>query len=187
MQYEIKHIHEDLGVTMLYVTHDQVEALTMSDRIAVFDDGIVQQLASPHVLYDQPINAFVANFIGENNRLMGKVTSIQGDTCTVELEGGGGKVNAKKINVDAVGDKTTLSLRPERVVVNPKPGECENSCNAKVEELIYHGDHTRTRVAASGNTDFIIKVPNTNNQKHMKTGEEISIGWNTQDCRALDV
>ncbi len=186
MQYEIKHIHEDLGVTMLYVTHDQVEALTMSDRIAVFDDGIVQQLASPHVLYDEPTNAFVANFIGENNRLMGTVKSVEGDVCNVELEGGGGIVQAKKVNVDKVGDKTTLSLRPERVLVNPAAGECANNCPARVEELIYHGDHTRTRVSVSGNSEFIIKVPNTHNQTHMKRGQTIVIGWNTIDCRALD-
>ena len=171
---------------MLYVTHDQVEALTMSDRIAVFDDGIVQQLASPHKLYDEPTNAFVANFIGENNRLMGKVVSVDGENCAVELAGGGGLVQAKKINVDGVGSETTLSLRPERVIVNPGEGECANTCGAMVEELIYHGDHTRTRVSVSGNTDFIIKVPNTHNQEHMKKGESIKIGWNTDDCRALD-
>ena len=71
MQYEIKRIHADLGVTMIYVTHDQTEAMTMSDRIAVFNDGVVQQLASPETLYEAPENAFVAYFIGENNRLVG--------------------------------------------------------------------------------------------------------------------
>ncbi|MGB1236621.1 MAG: ABC transporter ATP-binding protein [Pseudomonadales bacterium] len=186
MQYEIKHIHEDLGVTMMYVTHDQVEALTMSDRIAVFDDGIVQQLASPSKLYDEPVNAFVANFIGENNRLMGKVTNVDGDYCDVELEQGAGKVRALKINVDGVGDRTTLSLRPERVEVNPNPGSCANMCQARVEELIYHGDHTRTRVSVAGTEDFVIKVPNTHNQQHMTKGESITIGWQTDDCRALD-
>jgi putative spermidine/putrescine transport system ATP-binding protein len=88
MQYEIKHIHESLGVTMVYVTHDQSEALTMSNRIAVFEDGIIQQLASPDELYERPQNAFVAGFIGENNRFMGKVLSLNGTTCEVEVEGG---------------------------------------------------------------------------------------------------
>ena len=74
MQYEIKHIHENLGVTVVYVTHDQSEALTMSNRIAVFNDGIIQQLATPADLYERPENAFVAQFIGENNRLRGKVS-----------------------------------------------------------------------------------------------------------------
>ena len=73
MQYEIKHIHENLGVTVVYVTHDQTEALTMSDRIAVFNDGVIQQLSSAEDMYEQPQNAFVAQFIGENNELSGVV------------------------------------------------------------------------------------------------------------------
>ena len=76
MQYEIKHIHESLGVTVVYVTHDQSEALTMSNRIAVFNDGVIQQLAAPDALYEAPENAFVAQFIGENNTLTGKIRSV---------------------------------------------------------------------------------------------------------------
>ena len=72
MQYEIKHIHEQIGITVVYVTHDQNEALTMSNRIAVFNDGKIQQISSPDILYEKPENAFVANFIGENNQLKGK-------------------------------------------------------------------------------------------------------------------
>jgi putative spermidine/putrescine transport system ATP-binding protein len=78
MQLEIKHIHDDIGITIVYVTHDQSEALTLSDRIAVFNEGVVQQLASPSDLYERPENAFVAQFIGENNRLMGKVVETNG-------------------------------------------------------------------------------------------------------------
>ena len=85
MQYEIKHIHENLGVTVVYVTHDQSEALTMSNRIAVFDDGIIQQLADPVTLYEKPENAFVAQFIGENNRLNGTVESVTKSVATVKL------------------------------------------------------------------------------------------------------
>ncbi len=186
MQYEIKHIHESLGVTMLYVTHDQTEALTMSDRIAVFEDGIVQQLASPSALYENPENAFVAGFIGENNCLMGTVKGIDGNYCSVELDGDGGIVKALKANVDKVGDRTTLSLRPERVVVEPQNGDCVNCCDAKVEELIYHGDHIRTRVSVSGNSDFIIKVPNSHKHGQLNRNESIKIGWAADDVRALD-
>ncbi len=186
MQYEIKHIHQSLGVTMLYVTHDQTEALTMSDRIAVFEDGIVQQLASPSALYESPENAFVAGFIGENNRLMGDVKEVAGDYCSVELEGGGGMIKALKVNVDKVGSKTSLSLRPERVVVDPQNGDCENLCEARVEELIYHGDHIRTRASVSGNSEFIIKVPNSHEHGLLKCGDSIRIGWSADDVRALD-
>ncbi|MEQ9327732.1 MAG: ABC transporter ATP-binding protein [Rhodospirillales bacterium] len=186
MQYEIKHIHESLGVTVVYVTHDQSEALTMSNRIAVFDDGIVQQLAAPEVLYEKPENAFVAGFIGENNRLMGKVTGINGTTCDVELDGGGGKVQALKVNVDGVGVNTTLSLRPERVTIDPSEGTTENSCPARVEELIYLGDHIRTRLTVSGNSEFIVKIPNAYGHVSLNEGEQVTVGWATEDCRALD-
>ncbi len=186
MQYEIKHIHENLGVSVVYVTHDQSEALTMSNRIAVFDDGIIQQLAPPSVLYEAPENAFVASFIGENNRLYGRVDAIDGNECQVTLEGGGGTVQALRINVADAGQRTTLSLRPERVMINPGEGQCDNSNDARVEELIYLGDHIRTRLTVSGNSEFIVKVPNAQGHASLKEGEQVRVGWVTEDCRALD-
>ena len=149
MQYEIKHIHDNLEVTVVYVTHDQSEALTMSNRICVFNEGIIEQLASPTDLYERPNNAFVAQFIGENNTLPGQVTSINGNHCQVQTDGGA-TVEALKVKVDANGDRTTLSLRPERVEVNPEPGKFPNVFDARVEELIYLGDHIRTRASVCG-------------------------------------
>ena len=118
MQYEIKHIHERINITVVYVTHDQSEALTMSNRIAVFNDGVIQQLSTPDILYEKPENAFVAQFIGENNRFDGTVKKLMVNICDVELDGGG-STKALKVNVDNVGDRTQLSVRPERVSVNP--------------------------------------------------------------------
>ena len=186
MQYEIKHIHEQLGVTVVYVTHDQAEALTMSDRIAVFNDGIIQQLSSPSDLYERPQNSFVAQFIGENNKLSGKIKALFDDTCTIELEGGGGTVDALAVNVGEKGDQTTLSLRPERIEINPANGSVPNTLEGKIEELIYLGDHVRTRMSVSGNSEFIVKVPNTYGHKLLKEGETAIVGWMTEDCRALD-
>ncbi len=185
MQYEIKHIHESLGVSMVYVTHDQSEALTMSNRIAVFDDGIIQQLASPPVLYEEPDNAFVAGFIGENNRLYGTVTAVNGTGCTVDLEGGG-TVQALAVNIGGKGSRTTLSLRPERVTIAPSEGQFPNVAHAKVEELIYLGDHIRTRISLAGNDQFIVKVPNAQGHASLAEGETVTVGWTMEDCRALD-
>ena len=84
MQYELKHIHETLGVTVVYVTHDQGEALTMSNRIAVFNDGYIQQLSSPNELYERPNNSFVARFIGENNIINGTIEGGDGKNCIVK-------------------------------------------------------------------------------------------------------
>jgi putative spermidine/putrescine transport system ATP-binding protein len=185
MQYEIKHLHENLGITVVYVTHDQTEALTMSDRIAVFDDGVIQQLATPEELYEKPQNAFVAEFIGENNRLFGQLEGIDGEQCSVRLDNGDQLV-ALKVNVDAVGDRTTLSLRPERVAVAPSNGAYVNVFEARVEELIYLGDHIRTRVNVCGNDQFVIKIPNASGHARIAVGETVKVGWTMEDCRALD-
>ena len=186
MQYEIKHIHENLGLTVVYVTHDQSEALTMSNRIAVFDDGIIQQCAPPEVLYEKPENAFCANFIGENNRLRGKVMEEANGNVKVAVDGSGSVVEAVKIKVEGVGARATLSLRPERVVVGPKKGEMSNIFPARAEELIYLGDHIRTRFTVCGHDDFIVKIPNSAAHAHLREGETVDIGWNAEDCRALD-
>lgn len=186
MQLEIKHIHERLGVTVVYVTHDQSEALTMSNRIAVFNDGIIQQLAPPDELYERPQKAFVAQFIGENNMLHGTVKSVEGDTCTVDI-GGGDEVLALKVNIGGVGDKTTLSLRPERVEVDPEPGKYPNEFEGEVRELIYLGDHIRTRASVSGHDDFVVKVANSSQHASLKEGATVKFGWTAEDCRALDV
>ena len=186
MQYEIKHIHENLGLTVVYVTHDQSEALTMSNRIAVFDDGVIQQCAPPEVLYEEPENAFCANFIGENNRFLGKVIEDNGDTVRVDIDDDAGTVVAKKVNVEGVGSRSTLSLRPERVTVNPEPGDFPNIFSGIAEELIYLGDHIRTRFTVLGHDDFIVKIPNSAAHAHLKEGDTVNIGWNAEDCRALD-
>jgi len=185
MQYEIKHLHERLGVTVVYVTHDQTEALTMSNRIAVIEHGTIQQVATPQDLYERPGNAFVAQFIGENNRLLGTVRELNGQTCVVAVEGG--DVRALVVEVAEVGSLSTLSLRPERVLIDPSPERCPNVFEAQVEELIYHGDHTRVRVHTCGCNDFIIKLSNAAARVQLAAGERIRIGWQVEDCRALDV
>ena len=185
MQYEIKHIHENLGVTVVYVTHDQSEALTMSNRVCVFDDGVVQQLAAPDVLYEQPENAFVAQFIGENNRLLGTVEAIEGNTCDVKLETGE-IIKSAAVNIAGKNSNTTLSLRPERVTIKPDAGQCPNNVQGTVKELIYLGDHIRARLELCGQDEFIVKVPNSATHKQLVEGESVNVGWQVEDCRALD-
>ncbi len=184
MQYEIKHLHESLGITVVYVTHDQSEALTMSDRVAVFNDGVIQQLAPPADLYERPENSFVAQFIGENNKLSGKVKSLEGKTATIELRDGT-ICHALAVNCGDVGSETLVSIRPERVVIGA--GKDKNSANAKVEELIYLGDHIRCRLNVMGNDEFVVKVPNSgDDKKSLAVGDTTTITWVTEDARALD-
>jgi putative spermidine/putrescine transport system ATP-binding protein len=185
MQYEIKHIHDELNVTVVYVTHDQSEAMTMSNRVAVFEDGVIQQLSTPDVLYEEPQNAFVAQFIGENNKISGEVIELVEDRCIVQVDSGE-IVKALKVNISKTGDRTTLSLRPERVTLNPAAGTFENIFEGTVRELIYLGDHLRTRINVCGNDDFIVKVPNAAGRIKINKGQKINVGWTAEDCRALD-
>ena len=186
MQFEIKHIADNLGITVVYVTHDQTEALTMSDRVAVFNDGRIQQLAPPDELYEAPVNSFVAQFIGENNTLEGIVTVMDRNRCVVRLDSGD-EIDAKPVNVTRVGDRTKVSIRPERVEFNKarlQPGA--HTLRARVEEFIYMGDMFRTRLSVAGNDEFIIKSRNAPDQTRLQPGQEIEIGWLPEDCRALD-
>lgn len=186
MQMEIKHLHEKLGITMVYVTHDQSEALTMSDRIAVFNDGVIQQLAPPADLYERPENAFVAQFIGENNRIPGIVREISGNTCAIEVAGGH-IVKALAIRANGVGSQVSLSLRPERVEAAPSLPDYPNCFEAEVAEVIYHGDHLRLRVSVFGNSEFMVKTQNNHIGFNPQAGHRIHLGWQLEDCRALDV
>ena len=156
----------------------------MSSRIAVFNDGKVQQLSSPDELYERPVNSFVAEFIGENNTFSGTVSDIAGGTCKVKLKNNV-EILANPISVKAKGEKTTVSLRPERALINPE-NKMDNNHQGKIEEIIYHGDHTRIRINLLGNDQFILKIPNSTSNLDIKLGNDINVGWNTKDSRALD-
>ncbi len=186
MQFEITRLAHDLGITTVYVTHDQTEALTMSDNVAVFDDGRIQQLDAPDVLYEEPKNSFVAQFIGENNTLDGVIKEIKGDSCVVQLDDGA-LIDAKPINVSKVGERTRVSIRPERVEANKDRLDSDaHLIKAEVLEFIYMGDVFRTRLKVAGNENFIMKTRNAPDQVRHKRGSMIEIGWLPKDCRALD-
>ncbi|WP_299618792.1 ABC transporter ATP-binding protein [uncultured Tateyamaria sp.] len=186
LQFEITRLAHDLGITTVYVTHDQTEALTMSDRVAVFDDGRIQQLAPPDKLYEEPQNSFVAQFIGENNTLDGVVKEINNGVALVQLDGGD-IIDAKPINVSKPGERTRVSIRPERVEMNKdRLNPDAHTLKAEVLEFVYMGDIFRTRLRVAGVDDFIIKTRNAPDQARLKPGEQIEIGWMAEDCRALD-
>lgn len=186
MQFEIKHLHENLGITVVYVTHDQGEALTMSDRVAVFNDGKIQQLAPPADLYERPENSFVAQFIGENNKLPGKIEKLSGDRALVRL-GNGELIDATPVNVSSTGQETLVSIRPERVEFKPEMmPEGAHTLNAEVVEVIYMGDILRVVLKVAGSSDFVMKMRNTLGQTKLEPGQKIRVGWHPQDARALE-
>ena len=186
MQFEITGLAHRLGITVVYVTHDQTEALTMSDRVAVFDDGRIQQLATPDHLYEKPENSFVAQFIGENNTMEGVIKELSGDFAKVELDGGE-VIDCKPINVSMPGERTRVSIRPERVEFDKNRLKSEaHILKAEVLEFIYMGDIFRTRLRVAGNDEFVVKTRNAPDQIRLEPGAKVEIGLLPSDCRALD-
>jgi len=157
----------------------------MSSRVAVFNAGTIQQLGPPKQIYEEPANSFVARFIGENNRLDGTVRAIDGDGCVVDV-GDGGSIRAAAVNVSAAGERTTLSIRPERVVVGEAAAGTDNCFEATVDEVVFHGDHLRMSATVCSQPGFIVKIPNSAGVAVGSPGNRIKIGWAARDCRALD-
>ena len=188
MQLEVRRLHQRLGVTMVYVTHDQHEALTMSDRIAVFHRGRVQQLDRPERIYEQPSNAFVARFIGENNRLVGRLEGVDGNRCTIRLAGDALVEGSLAAPLPA-GAQVMVSLRPERVQIGGAAptiganGHCRLA--GRLREVIYLGDHVRARVALPGNDDFTVKRPIDDAHRLPAIGQPVELAWAPEHCRAF--
>lgn len=177
MQIEIKHIHARLGVTLVYVTHDQGEALTMSDRVAIFRDGSLQQVGTPDEVYERPLTSFVAQFVGESNQFAGTVREASG---VVELDGGW-RVPATLAHAIAVGGRTTISVRPERIRFSREDG-----APAKVEELIYYGDHLRVAMRTDHGLPVVAKLLSGALPDWVRAGAAIRVSWDGRDARALD-
>jgi len=159
MQYELKSLHEKLGMTFVYVTHDQGEALTMSDRVAVFDKGVVQQLDTVDHLYEHPCNEFVANFIGDSNTLRGTVIRVDGDFCKLQLNDGacvvGRNVAGARVGATAIG-----CIRPERMRLAPSTQPSTgNALTGQARSVVYYGDHVRMCCTLPEQAECFVKVP----------------------------
>ena len=182
MQYEIKQIHRDLGVTIVYVTHDQSEALAMSDRIAIFQNGDIVQIDSPHDLYERPANVYVAGFIGENNILAGSVERHAGDGAIAVKLPCGREVTAKTAGADpATGAKTTLTVRPDRLVIGGDAPSLGNSLPGRVLDVTYLGDHFRAQIDIGGDQKIVVRRPSGQLSGKLESGDEILVGWRVED------
>ena len=157
MQIELKELHRRLGVTFVYVTHDQSEALTMSDRVAVFNDGFVQQVDRVDRLYEAPANRFVAGFVGDNTVLDGVVIAASATSCTVGLSNGS-RVTGLNVNGAKVGDNVQCCIRPERLELAGVLNQA-NTFEATVADVIYFGDHLRLRCTVAGQPEATVKLP----------------------------
>ena len=189
MQLEIRRLHQRLGVTMVYVTHDQAEALTMSDRIAVFHRGRIQQIDTPERMYESPRNAFVARFIGENNRLDGRLETNANGHCTIRLAASDARIDGTLAEPVQTGDAVTVSLRPERVQIGAAGHTIDGHPGCRLagslQEIIYLGDHVRARVVLTGNEEFMVKRPISEAQALPGIGEAVDVFWAPEHCRAF--
>ena len=185
LQYEIRRIQRQLGVTVLYVTHDQQEAMVMSDRVAVFRAGRIEQVAPPEVLYEEPRRAFVARFIGENNMLPGRILSVRDGLCEVDVNGG--RIQAAHLGEPAAGSETVVAIRPERIKIAPGEIRYANQFDALVEDLTFLGDHLRVRLDVCGSSEFIVKIPNIVGHGGILPGDTVRVAWAALDCRALEI
>ena len=184
MQYEIRTLQQRLGVTVIYVTHDQNEAMVLSDRVVVMEQGHIRQQASPEALYEEPECLFVANFIGENNQIEGRIVNFHPDECQVEVAGE--IVRAFPVAVTENETRTCLTIRPERVVLDPDPELYPNCFEAEVEDIIFLGDHLRIHAKMLGHPEFIVKIPNLIGHGGILPGDTVNLGWLVTDCRVLD-
>jgi spermidine/putrescine ABC transporter ATP-binding subunit len=182
LQLEMRRLHADLGITFIYVTHDQQEALTMSDRIAVVNEGIIAQVGSPDELYDRPCDQFVASFIGESNFLPGVVRGFEGGLVVADCAG---RVVRGVASIRcAVGDKVTLTTRPERmrfadtVLLNGKP---QNRLRATISEAVFAGERCRYLCQCEGGLPIVLKEPSGADTRRRMIGETIEIAWSVAD------
>ena len=186
MQIEIKHLQAQLDITVVFVTHDQSEALTMSDRVAVFNDGRIQQVADPVTLYDRPANRFVAGFIGENNLLDCELCRDSSGLVALMPDGTRLFVAA---DAAATAGSATLVIRPERLQParqTSSPPFHANRIPARVLESYFMGDHALARVAALGADDVAVKLPaGVLGEVSLEPGTELMLACRPEDCRVL--
>ena len=181
MQFEISNLHSRLGFTVIYVTHDQTEALTMSNRIAVFNNGVVQQCAPPDDLYERPRNAFVADFIGENNFAAGKVLALKKKTACISVPGGE-KIEAQNANLDANDKDCVISIRPEKIFIQPTSHAYDNEITGKFIARYYVGDFIRYQFGLDAGTEITVKVLNDLAAPEFSENAEAKLVWLSKDC-----
>ena len=182
MQLELKRLHREVGITFIYVTHDQEEALTMSDLIAVMDAGRIVQLAPPREIYDRPRTTFVANFVGVSNLLAGVVRESAGRSATIEVEGGWlfGKTLERP---PAAGERVLVAVRPEKLRVT-KDGR---GLRGQLEDFVYLGSRATLVVRLDG--DRLLQVEDSTAELQNgagRIGEPIAVEWSDADCVIFD-
>ncbi len=177
MQLEISRLHRELRMTVLYVTHDQEEALIMSDRIAVFNGGRIEQVGRPREVYERPATRFVAGFVGESSFIAGRVTSIADGIATLETAHGVLRGHAAGVVPGAL---AVLAVRPERIAL----ASAENALRARLAEVIYFGDSYKLIARLPDGTELSGRLP-LGGADALEEGAEVTLGWHPAACNVL--
>jgi putative spermidine/putrescine transport system ATP-binding protein len=184
MQIEISRLHRDLGITVLYVTHDQEEALVMSDRIAVFNHGRIEQIGAPQALYERPMTRFVAGFLGDSTFLPGKVQALHGAEAVVLTAQGPLRGHAAP-GVRA-GEAAVVAVRPERVaLLTPGEAASKNGLRGRISDVIYLGQSRKFVVRLEDGAEFLGLQPIGSASVALTEGTEVLVGWAAADCNVL--
>jgi spermidine/putrescine transport system ATP-binding protein len=182
MQLYLKDLQHEVGITFIYVTHDQEEALTMSDRIAVMNEGKVQQVADPPTLYERPKNRFVADFIGQTNVFSGTVEAVDGSRVTLSVPSGE-KVEASTGEAEVgVGQATHAVVRPEKVRFG---SEGDNVMTVRIHQIVYLGVSTQYIADLPGGEKLVLYQQNTTEENHPQIGDEARVSWDARNCLIL--
>ena len=178
MQFELKRIQREVGITFIYVTHDQEEALTMSDRIAVMSDGRVEQIGTPTEIYDNPATVFVAGFIGQANLWPAMTTNRAGGTATVSALGGATLTGVCTVPGVSAGASATLMIRPERIsIAIDQPGGTVQSVNATVADLTFQGPTVRLALTAADGSPIIATIDPDADLPLLRPGDRVWASW----------
>jgi spermidine/putrescine ABC transporter ATP-binding subunit len=183
MRFEIVEIQRRLGITTLFVTHDQEEALAIADRIAVMNGGRIEQLDAPAAVYGRPATEFVARFIGEANFLPGRVRESAGERVVVDADGG--HVLRVHDRARPAGARVTVMVRPEKVVLGPDGRGLDNALPAVVRGISFLGAATRVQLVA-GDLSLTASVGDTAPLGALSPGDKVVVGWRAGDALLLD-
>lgn len=185
MQLELKHLQKSLGTTVVFVTHDQSEALTMSDRIVVMNEGGVEQIGTPEEVYESPRTRFVASFIGESNFLDARLVG-QADDGTF-LDVAGLQVRATWQGFERQTGPMTLMIRPEKIIPLVAGSRADNEFEGVVQEAVYCGNTVKYQVGLRAAAPVLLTVaaPQHASSPRFKLGEQVRVGWDARDGRVL--
>ncbi len=187
MQLELKSIQRELGITFIYVTHDQEEALTMSDRVAVMNEGRVDQLGTPEEIYERPATVFAAGFIGLANILPGVVEDADGNRVTVRLADGGRTAADQDRRVFRPGDMATVVVRPERLRISASAPESELTgwIAARVKAVVFQGAVTRVDLVTAAGTEMNVILLAQDRPEALDNSEPVWVTWEPEDATVL--